>query len=60
VASRWQGRMGRGAMRLVREQKRKEAEARNTSYRLKKALENSAEGNVSDLGDFTQYVEDVA
>ncbi len=27
----------------------------NTARKLEKALANSAEGNVTDLGDFTQY-----
>lgn len=57
MANRYEGRMGRGARRLIQEQKRKEAEQRATNYKLKQALENSAEGNVDDLGDFTQYAE---
>jgi hypothetical protein len=57
MANRFEGRMGRGASRKVRQLKREEAEARTTKYRLTKALENSAEGNVESLGDFTQYLE---
>lgn len=57
AVGRFNGRMGRGAMRQIRAQKRSEAEERNIQFQLRKALENSAEGNVADLGDFTQYVE---
>lgn len=57
ITSRFQGRMGRGAMRKIREQKRLEAEKRTADYKLRTALENSEQGNVVDLGDFTQYVD---
>lgn len=57
VANRYEGRMGKGARRMVKNAKRQEAEARN-SKTLKSALDNSAAGNVEDLGDFTQYTSD--
>lgn len=57
ITSRFHGRMGRGAMRQIREQKRQEADQRNIQYRLRKALESSEAGDVQDLGDFTQYAE---
>jgi hypothetical protein len=57
MANRYEGRMGRGASRVVKAKKRQEAEKRNTEYQLAAALWNSAEGNVESLGDFTQYAD---
>lgn len=57
MANRFHGRMGRGSSRIAKAEKRAEAEKRNVAYQLAKALKNSAEGNVSDLGDFSQYAE---
>jgi len=57
MANRFVGKMGKGAARKVREQKRQEAELR---VKLAKALDDAGRGNVADLGDFTQYAEEDA
>ena len=55
MANRFEGKMGKGAARKVRAQKREEAELRT---KLAQALKDAGEGNVVDLGDFTEYAED--
>jgi hypothetical protein len=57
MANRYEGKSGKGAARHVKALKRQEAEARNLSYSLNKALDSSAAGDVKDLGDFRQYAD---